>query len=384
MAAAVAAWLPALGMPLRGFLDFAAFYAAGAVAGTPAVLDVETIVRLQETRGLPITPFVYPPSVALVYAPFAALPYTVAALLHLALMLAALLVAARVAADIYGLPRRWAYLGAVAWAPAAASVISGQNPTFALLLVVLVAHALVARRDGVAGTLAGVLAYKPQLAAPVLGLLAVRGRVVALGAALVALGVHYVLGVVATGGDVGWPARWLEVLRSDRYAVLDLAANGWQAVSLPPLLARTQFVAGLPSLAPLGYLLGGLVALACLPALRRWDAPAAVALACAAGLVISPHAWTYDAALLLPAIALFAADAARRGWPWRDRWFLAVAYGAALLWPLGGVVGFVPLAPVVWLAPLVLLARFDGEGRVGAWLRRGMPVLSASGQVSGR
>jgi hypothetical protein len=105
-------------------------------------------------------------------------------------------------------------------------------------------------------------------------------------------------------------------------------------------------------------------------------------LACAAGLVVSPHAWTYDAAILLPALALFARDAARQGWRWQDRWLLALAYGAALLWPLGGVIGIVPLAPIVWLVPFVLLARFDHDGRLGAWLRRRAPVLAPPPQIS--
>ena len=135
----------------------------------------------------------------------------------------------------------------------------------------------------------------------------------------------------------------------------------------------------MPSLAPVGYLLGGLVVIACLPGIRRWRIPAALALASAAGLVVSPHAWTYDATLLLPALALLAADAAERGWPWRDRWLLAIVYAAGLLWPLGGVVGFVPLAPIVWLAPLFLLARFDANGVVGQWLRRRFPAIEPEG-----
>jgi hypothetical protein len=71
--------------------------------------------------------------------------------------------------------------------------------------------------------------------------------------------------------------------------------------------------------------------------------------------VISPHAWVYDATLLLPALAVFTAGAAERRWPWQDRWLLAAAYGLALLWPLGGFVGFVPLVAVVTLAPAAML-----------------------------
>jgi hypothetical protein len=82
-----------------------------------------------------------------------------------------------------------------------------------------------------------------------------------------------------------------------------------------------------------------------------------VALAAALGLLISPHAWVYDATLLLPALAVLAARSARRGWPWRDRWWLAVAYAIALSWSLGGFVGLTAMPLLVLGVPLALVAR---------------------------
>ena len=73
---------------------------------------------------------------------------------------------------------------------------------------------------------------------------------------------------------------------------------------------------------------------------------------------------------MLPAVGLFVVAGARRGWPWQDRWLLAAAYALALLWPLGGFIGFVPFALVVWLAPLVLLGRGPfGRFPDAAWNR---------------
>ncbi len=122
---------------------------------------------------------------------------------------------------------------------------------------------------------------------------------------------QYLLGVLAAGGDWGWPATWWASLQT--YNPLDLAANGWQAVSLPALLGRLTPGDAAPGSftgpALVGYVVAALIVLRCLPALRRWSPERAIALACAAGLVISPHAWVYDAALLLPALAVFAADA---------------------------------------------------------------------------
>ena len=355
IAAAVAAWLPLLGVPLRGWLDFSAFYAAGSLAFTPQVTDLVPITAFQVEHGLPITPFVYPAGMALPYALLAALPYGVAAALHAALMAGLLVLATVLWADIVGLPRRWAVLGALAWAPAAAGVASGQNSSVALVLIVLATGALVRRRDAVAGALTGILAYKPQLAAPVAGMLLLRGRWTALGGVAVMLLAQYALGMVATGGRVDWPVGWLQSVQA--YQEADLLANGWQAISLPGLAARLALTTGLPWLTLVGYAVAAAVIVVCIPALRRAAWPDAMALAAALGLLISPHAWVYDATLLLPALGVLAARAAARGWPWRDRWWLAAAFGIALTWALGGVVGVTAMPLLVLAAPFALLER---------------------------
>ncbi len=364
VSAAVAAWLPLLGVPLRGWLDFSAFYAAGSLAFTRAVTDLAPITAFQAERGLPITPFVYPAGMALPYALLAALPYGIAAALHAAVMAGLLVLAAVVWSDIVGLPRRWVVLGALAWAPAAAGVASGQNSSAALLLLVLATGALVRQRDAAAGALGGLLAYKPQLAAPVAGLLLLRGRWRALGWLAAACLVQYGLGVIATGGRLDWPVGWLASVRA--YQEADLLANGWQAISLPGLAARAGLVTGMPWLVLVGYAVAGVVVVACLPALRRAAWPDAMALAAALGLLISPHAWVYDATLLLPALGVFAARSAARGWPWRDRWWIAAAYGICLTWALGGIAGVTAMPLLVLATPFALLERGPFRARPGA------------------
>jgi alpha-1,2-mannosyltransferase len=353
MAAAVAAFLPALGAPFRGWFDFSAFYAAGSLAFTPQVAQLRPIVTFESQRGLPLTPFVYPADVALLYVPFSWLPYGVAAAVHLALMLGILVLAAIAGARLLGMPRRWVVLGALAWGPAAAGVVSGQNTSLALLLVVASAAALIAASERRAGALAGLLAYKPQLAAPIAGLLLVRGRWVAIAALVAVLIAHYVGGVVATGGNLSWPRDWLQTLSS--YTAADFGQNGWQAISLPAIGTRLELVTGVPYLALIGYGLGVAVVLRCLPALRRLPPLESVALACALGLVVSPHAWVYDATLLLPAAAVFARRASARGWTWQDRWLLAGAYAISLTWPFGGLAGLTLVPILVLAAPWALV-----------------------------
>jgi hypothetical protein len=353
-AAAIAAWLPLVGVPLRRWLDFDAFYVAGSLAFTPQVAQLAPVVREQVARGLPPTPFVYPAGIALAYVPFSWLPYDLAAALHVALMTALLVAAAILGADLLNLPRRWAVIGALAWGPAAAGVISGQNTAFALLLVAVAALGLARNRDSVTGLASGILAYKPQLAAPMLGLLLLRGRWRAAGIAVLMVGVQYLLGVLATGGNWAWPSDWLATL--GQYTTADFHDNGWQAVSLPALGTRLAMVTGVGVFTVAGYVAAIVAVVASIPSLRRLPTHDAVALACAVGLLASPHAWVYDATLLLPAIAVLAVRARERGWVWQDRWLFAAGYAIGLTWALGGFVG-ITLVPLVVIVVPVLLVR---------------------------
>jgi hypothetical protein len=359
--AGAAAWLPLLGMPARGWLDFSAFYAAGALAFGPQVLDLGAIAAFQAARGLPNTPFLYPPALAIAYVPLASLPYDLAAAFHVALQALALLAAALLASRVYGLPRSWTVIGAFAWAPAAAAVVSGQNS--AVLLLLAMGGALAVQRGTIAsvaaGTLWGLAAYRPHLGLPLSGLAAWRRAWIVTAAACLILGAQYALGIVATGGQLDWPARWLSTVGAE--TAVDFRDQGWQAIGLPGILGRLSLAGSAPGslLGPalLGYLIGALVILSALRELRMWDAGRAIALAFALALFAGPRGFTYDGTLLLPAVAVVARAGLERGWPWSSRWLLATAYGLALAWPLGTLLRVSPLALVVLGAPFVLLGR---------------------------
>jgi hypothetical protein len=360
-AAAIAGFLPALGAPLRHWLDFAAFYAGGRLAYHGDLLNPVAVVLLQASQGQAPTPFVSPPFLALAYVPLAALPYDLAAVVQVAVMAAALVGGAVLWADALGIPRRWAVLGALAWGPASASIASGQIDTLALLLTGLAVRLLGEGRRGLAGLVVALLAFKPQITVGAgIALLRPLGRrgVAALVAAGVAL---YALSAAAAGGDAAWPVRWIGTLQS--YAGADMAANGWQASSPVSLGIRLAFATGswLPLVA------GVVVALAvAIVALRGWHPPSLamdVALWSALGLVLSPHAWIYDATLLLPSLGAWTVAARRAGWPPMDVGLITAAYVAGALWPLGGLVGISLVPLVVMGVPLRL-----------AWLLRGSSV----------
>ena len=371
VAAAVAAWLPLLGMPARRWLDFDSFYGAGLFAFTPRLVDLTSILNYQAAHGLPLTPFLYPPGFALLYVPFTWLPFDLAAALHVLLQGVALLCAAMLGARVYGIPARWATLGVLAWSPAVAGVVSGQNSAVVLLLAMIAAGSLGTGRWRIAGLAIGAAVYRPQFGLPLGALAAWRGALRAAGVALAVVAAQYLLGVVATGGAWDWPARWVATVGVE--TAEDFQSVGWQALSLPGLLGRISIggsaEGSLLGPALLGYAVGAAVILASLRPMRAWDAPRATALLCALALFAGPRGWSYDGTLLLPAVAVLAREASESGWPWQRRWLLAGAYGVALAWPLGGFIGINPEALLVLLAPFALLG-------LGPFRAMGRPVLA--------
>lgn len=341
-----ASWIPVLGAPLRGFFDFSAFYAAGGLVGHWDLVRLTTVIEREAELGIPPTTFVNPPAYALPYAPLAGLPFAIAGYLAMAVMFGLLIAAVEIGRRRFGIGRKTAFFGTLAWPPAAAGVLTGQSSSLALLLVVLVALGL-ERRDGrgdlLAGAAVAALAFKPQLALPLLGLLVLRGSWRPLVTALSGLVMMYLLSVAATGGNWSWLADWLNELQT--WQQLDVPQNGWQSISLPGLCARLSIPVAV------GYGVGAVLIVWSLPALRSRPVPAAVALACVLGLVISPHALIYEATLMLPALALIVD---RPRWP---RWMPVALYLLAAAWPVGTVLGWQPMALALPVFAWYLVAR---------------------------
>lgn len=349
---AVGFWLPLVAVPAQRFWDFAEFYVAGRLVGTPAVLDVSAVVDLELRLGLQSVPFVYTPAFAWLYAPLSGLPYTLAAVLNLLAMFGLLLASVELGRKVCGVDRQTALLATLAWPPTTVAVITGQTSTLALLLVVVVSVAMLrgGRWELLAGVALAGLAYKPTLMLPLLGLLLLRCRWRALAAAAIGLAAVYLLSVGATGGDWNWMSAWLS---SASYVVSIDTVNQWQSVSLVETLGGA---------AP-AYLLGALLVLALLPSLRVRPLPEAMAVALVAGLVVSPHALVYDATLVLPAVAVLG----RRAIP---------LYALAALIPVGSVLGFQPLVLglVAWLVVEARLRRSE----IGTTLRPTEEVATAA------
>jgi hypothetical protein len=318
--------------------------------GTADLVPAGAHSAWQSARGLPAAFFPYPAGTAWLFAPFAPLPLSVGFVLFGLLMLACAGAAGVVGARVYGLERRTAVLAVLAFGPVTASVVIGQNGPLGLLLALAAIDGLVAADRGAvrgrwqAGLAIGLLLFKPTWGLPLVGLLILRRRWAELGIVAVVAAGWYLAGVAAAAGDWWWPRDWLDGLGD--YLAADFAGNADKAVSMPGLVARLP----VPPLVPL--VAGAAVLVVALPRLLRAPIVEAASAACLIGVAVSPHAWGYDAALIVP--WLLWAIAGGAGEPWRTR----IVVGAYLLGPFW----LVSRQTIVSAVALVVL------GLTAAWL----------------
>ncbi|WP_300157541.1 glycosyltransferase family 87 protein [Solidesulfovibrio sp.] len=297
--------------------DFAEFYAAGRIvrSGQGERLYDPAVQRAAQRDLMPqggdaFVPFAYPPQFALPYVLLAALPYRTAYAVHLAAMATLLFLAVRLACR--DLP--WAaphvsavYCAAALFYPLLRSLLGGQNTPLTLFLCA--AAWSLERRDRpvLAGLCLAALCYKPQFGLGLVALYALAGRARLVLAACLGLAAVVLLNTIVFGPS--WPMAWLG--HADWVVRTSLGMEGDKAVSF--LGGSRHVLAAWPSAALAVGLVLSLATLACLGAtfLRRRGRPLPLShlgLAGAGLLLAAPHAYFYDAGLLLFA-ALALADA---------------------------------------------------------------------------
>lgn len=289
--------------------DFPAFYGAGTILaeGNSDDLYDSTAQRAAQGGLFPFDPegtflyFSYPPYVAALYRPLAALPYGMAYLAATAAMLAALAAAVWLARKLLAVVHRWpeaTLAAAIVFPPMWLGLFGGQNVALSLLLIVAAWRALVADREILAGALLGLMFYKPQFALPLIGLVFISGRYRALiGAAASALAAYAVSAVVS---GLAWPGEWWEQVTEFNSA--DIDANGETALSFWGLFGGEGVGAIIAVL-----LMAGLAALLAWMWWRRPDDLGANFAVTAAALpMIALHAQSYEASFLLISAAVLA------------------------------------------------------------------------------
>lgn len=330
--------------------DFVAFYGASQAVfdGKGALVYDEAYMRpaqqaLVGDSTVGYLAFMYPPTYLLLVSPLSLLPYFPALGIWLiAPLLALLLIIGRGVA----IPPVALLLALTAPAVAQAA-LAGQNGLLfaALLAVGLLSHE---RRPLLAGILLGLATAKPQLAVLIFPALAFGRHWQVLFAAAATLAAMVALSAALFGPDI-WSA----------FAAVPGLARDWLAAHrLPWLRMPTVYTA--VRLAGVGHVAAsvaqGAIGLAILAAVawtwwRGVSLELRVAVLLAGAPLTTPFMYDYDLALMLPALALFAAHAHRTGWrAWEKPLLLAVWLQPAWWWwwKLSGMVWEISIAPVVY------------------------------------
>jgi len=317
--------------------DYPAFYAAARIAADGDLDEVNDLRRLEQEQAdlFPaddddgFLTWAYPPHVAELYRPLAALPYRPSYALHTLLMVAAFVAAVLLLRPlvpwIAGATLPAVALGLVSW-PMFRGVGAGQNTALTLLLLVGAWRASASQRDGLAGVLLGLLLFKPQFAVLAVALWALmrRWRTVAAFAGVAAATWAFTAAFAGTG----WVSHWLDDLRA--YDATE-DVNAANHVSLSEA-AHAAF-----EVSALGWALATVVG--SVTAWRWWRTREIhLALAVPAILLCAAHAVFYDVGLTLltAAVALPVAPAAT-----------AVLYAAGFAEPLKEQLGWNPLVLVL-------------------------------------
>ncbi|TAM85510.1 DUF2029 domain-containing protein [bacterium] len=282
--------------PPHVLADWLTFYTAGKLAGTHALVDPRLFLAFQHAHGFRTDIFPYPPAFAYIYVPLSRLPVLLSFVVNAVVMLGCAFSAGAIGARLFALPKPLAILASLAWTPIGVSITIGQNAPLGVLLAILAIGGLAAQRPLATAIPLGLLLYKPTYALPLIGLLVIRRRWRELGIVAAMAAGWYLLSVVATGGDLAWPLHYAHSIASYYHA--DALFNAPHTVSLPGILLQLG--------APLAIAVGSAIALLVLaiPGLARRPALEAGSAACMIGLAVSPHAYAYDAAMLLPMLLL--------------------------------------------------------------------------------
>jgi alpha-1,2-mannosyltransferase len=297
----------------NGYQDFTIFYTGARLLRNGqayALYNLATQYRMQLTfTHVPIRqgplPFNHPPFEALLFVPFTLLGYWPAYLLWTALNLIMLAVSVTLLGRHFprftAVPPLILGLGATAFYPVTMGIIQGQDMILLLLLFVLAIIRLDRGKDAAAGALLAACLFRPQLAVPLVVLLAIRRWRVLLGfvpVAFVLAGIS-----VAIGGWRG-PLDYARfVLRLEGTPI----ARAFGPESVPNLRGLVEEL--VPKFRASGPLIALLICassvLVLFVALRRVHTGRdsiihLSSLAAVTTILVSFHALVYDLCLLLP------------------------------------------------------------------------------------
>ncbi|MGJ5196302.1 glycosyltransferase family 87 protein [Bradyrhizobium sp. HKCCYLRH1030] len=350
----------ALSSPQPAFGDFFGLWSFGRFAALSGagIYDPVALARYQQmldpTLGGGGFPYPYPPTFLLVLIPLGMLALPVAYVCWISVTFA-----------LYGLAtlgRDWRSLTSLALLAAPTTLINaitGQNGFLSAALLIGGLR-LLACHPIVAGTLLGLLAYKPQfvLLMPVVLLASRNWRAI-----LSAIATTVIVAVVTSAALDPW--IWLEwIVKFPSYQA-QLQANQVSLDHMMPTVIAGLHALGAPP--PIGYLVQLL--LSCSVVVMVWDAwrrgstQQAIALVAVGSIIATPYAMIYDMPMVAAGIAIHWKARSDAGEPIAPLEIgLVIALGACLLAMIGHSV---PLAAAILLVLLALSIAgvFDRSGR---------------------
>lgn len=295
-ASAALVWLVASAWLVRSqasgrLSDFAAFYAGGWLAGTGQLYDAEKLQRVETAttgRRSPAHGFLRPPFHALLFWPFATLPYETAEIVWAAVNFLALI------GFVFlwpGLDARRRWIVACISLPAAIGLANGQDSALLLLAVTIAATLHRSNRRFAAGIIFSLCAAKAHLFV-LLPLLIFRRREYRFGVGLLAGGgVLAAISTMAEGWD--WPVQM------------------WRSAANPaftPVPGLMPNLAGaLDGVTAAGWIYAVVASVLCLALWNALPGPpihTALAATIAGSLPLAPHSYLPDCVLLLPAVCV--------------------------------------------------------------------------------
>jgi hypothetical protein len=345
-------WLTGSGVrsiagPLKGG-DFVQFYAMGAAVAqdrSAPLYDVDRLHRVQVAlvpasdaeQYLPV----YPPQTWLLFVPLTALPFGVAAVVWTAILMAgyAWVVRATWLAVADAVPDgRFVAYASAAFPPFWNLIINGQNTIVPLVAFFLAWRAFAADRRVLAGAALGLLFFKPTFGLPLAAIVLLRREWRTL-AGLLGMAVVQGAAIALTVG---------------LSSISDYVAFMWRVTAVEYLVEPDPFE--LHSLRAVAKLAPGWVATAIWLVASGWviertwrvwrnDTPLEVrmGLLVTASVLVSPHLFLYDAAVLILPGLWFAA--------WFQRDASAAAVAGQRFWTL------LPIVCVTLLVPTALFIK---------------------------
>ena len=274
--------------------DFRALYRAAQLVGTPDGVYSHSTLLPTTNQKTWFLPFVRTPFYALLLKPLTALPYPVARVVWLGL----LIIAYASLILLFPGPRDKLAMALSFSLPVTYGMMLGQDIALVLLIVMAAGRLAASGKEFQAGLAASLLFIKPTYLLPAGIVFLARSR---RGTCGIILGTAIQLAISFLLEGVRWPSGLLAMLRDSRFDMVIERMLDVRAIAASLHLPAPVYIVA--SIALLGWLWD---------IARRMDLRDALIAALPLGMIASPHSYVYDAVVLIPLLVRALSDKSQR------------------------------------------------------------------------